>query len=141
MDGKTAKVPGPPAIGAATVFNGLQSLEIFHIVRLHADSLSDMLQSRDLIAQAIIGQSAEVIPPGASLLDLLQHIQCFPVASEADVLGSGLLIGAAGLPTVSAEGVLPAEGIVTAKGVVSALAAVTGTTLDDIFLPTSGRLF
>ena len=91
--GKTPEISGALAVGSAAVLDLVQRRQIFRIIRLHADSTSDMLQRGDLVAQAVIGQSAEIIPPGIALVGVLQGVQCLAVAAEADVLEGRLLVG------------------------------------------------
>ena len=86
-----------------------------------------MLQCRDLIAQAVIGQGAEIVPPGRALAGVAQGADSLPVAAEADIVISRLLIlvaglfgGAAVLPVAAAKGAIPTEGIV----VTAAIAAI-----------------
>ena len=69
--GKAPEVPRLLAIGRTAVFDLVQCPEIFLVVRLHAHSLAYMLQCRDLIAQAVIGQRTEIVPPGIALLGIL----------------------------------------------------------------------
>ena len=64
---KAPEVSGAFAVACAAVFDGIEGIEVFGIVRLHAHRPPDMLQCRYLIAQTVIGQGAEVIPPGVAL--------------------------------------------------------------------------
>ena len=59
-------------IHVATVFDGGQNFQIFFVVRFHGNSLANMLQGGDLVAQGIVGDGAEVVPKGIALLNLLQ---------------------------------------------------------------------
>ena len=102
-------------IGCTAMLNLIQHLLIFIIVRVHADRPADMLQSRHLIAHAIVGQSAEIVPPGIALGAGIQGVQGLLVPAEANVLVSRLLILIAGLAvllTVTAEGIIAAVAII-----------------------------
>ena len=89
-----------------------------------------MLQSRDLIAEAVMGPGAEVVPVGIPVGGILQGIDCLLVLAEADVLGRGLLVlvGVLGLllvAAIAAPAAVAAEGaIITTVASLTALAAV-----------------
>ena len=70
-----------------------------------------MLQGGDLVAQAVVGQGAEIVPSGIPLGAVLQRAQRLCIAAEADVLEGRLLIGiaaslAVGLLAIAAEGII-----------------------------------
>ena len=79
-----------------------------------------MLQSRDLIAKPLIGQGAEIVPPGIALGTVVQHIQRLLILSETDVLVGALLVlvirglAVAPLLAVAAEGIVIAAAIAAA---------------------------
>ena len=56
--GESPEIARLLTVSRASMFNLIQRPQIFLIVRLHADRLADVLQSRHLIAQTVIGQSA-----------------------------------------------------------------------------------
>ena len=100
-----------------------------------------MLQSRDLIAQAVVGQGAEIVPVGVPLPAVFQHIEGLLEAVKADILVGGLLVAVlpgrlligllpAGVPaskgTVAPEGIPIAAGALTALRAVAALRTVAG---------------
>ena len=85
------------AIGGAAMLDLAENLLIFQIVRLHAHCPADMFQSGDLIAQTVVCQGAEVVPPGIAVGGAVQGIEGFLVAAKPDVLVSGLLILVAGI--------------------------------------------
>ena len=64
------------------MFDPVQGTEILRIVRIHADSLADVLQGRYLVAQTVVGQGTEIVPPGIPLSRIAQGIQGFPEPSE-----------------------------------------------------------
>ena len=45
-----------------------------------------MLQSGHLVAQAVVGQGAEIVPPGVPVLAVLQRVQRLGPPAVADVL-------------------------------------------------------
>jgi hypothetical protein len=80
--GKAPVVACLPAIGSAAMLDAVQGSQVFRIVRFHGNSAADMLQSGDLVADAVVGQSAEIIPPGVALGAVLQSGQGFRVAAK-----------------------------------------------------------
>ena len=123
--GEAPEISGALPVGRAAVFDLIQRMEVFRIVRLHAHRAADVLQRRYLIAQTVVGQGAEVVPPGIALLGILQCVQRLLIAAEPDVLVSGLLIG---IPRLAAVALLTvaAEGIVIAS-VAACIAIAAGT--------------
>ena len=77
-----------------------------------------MFQRRHLVAQTVIGQSAEIVPPCIAFRTVLQGIQRFPVSAETDVLVSRLLVLVTLLAAVALL-LIPAKGII-----ISAIATV-----------------
>ena len=90
--GKATEIPRLLAIGCAAVLNLIEHLHVFHVVRFHAHRFADMLQGSDLVAQAVVGNGAEVIPPGVALRAAAQGIQRLPEPAETDILESCLLV-------------------------------------------------
>ena len=79
-----------------------------------------MLQGRHLVAQAVVGQGAEVIPPGVALGAAAQGVQRLLVPAEAQVLVGCLLILVLGLAAaVTLLPVSAAEGIVISAAVIA----------------------
>ena len=58
-------------VGGTAVFQDLQRPQILLIIRLHGHRPTHMLQSGDLVAQTVVGQGAEVVPPGVPVLQRL----------------------------------------------------------------------
>lgn len=81
-----------PVCGAA-VFDLLQRLQISLVVRLHGYGPFDMFQRCDLVTQSVIGDGAQIVPPGVPLGAVLQHIQRLPIAAVANVIIRRTLIG------------------------------------------------
>ena len=79
-------------VGAAAGFDFVQCTQIRFVVRFHAHCPADMFQRRHLIAQAVIGHSTEVIPPGVFLRGITQCVQRLLILTEADVTVGRLLI-------------------------------------------------
>ena len=79
-----------------------------------------MLQSRHLIAQTVIGQGRQVVPPGIPLSRIFQCVQRLPVAAKADVIQGCLLVVVTGVSIRIAALLIAAE----AEGVILAIAAV-----------------
>ena len=116
------------AISVTVLFDSLQDSQIFRIIRFHGNSSADMLQSCYLIAYAIIGQGAEIIPACAAHLRIIQHIQRLLVAAVADILIGRILIRIPRLPLlglliVATERI---EGIVIAA-ILAVLAILTSS--------------
>ena len=63
-----------PVSGTA-VFDFLQRAQIFGVVRLHGHGPANMLQRRHLIAQSIVRQRTEVVPPCIPLGGITQSIE------------------------------------------------------------------
>ena len=87
--GEALEIAGLPAIGTAAVFHPVQCVHIFHVIRLHADGLADMLHGGDLIAQTVIGQSAEIVPPCSALGAVVQGVQRLLIPPKTDVIIRG----------------------------------------------------
>ena len=71
VHGKASEIAGLPAVCRTAIFDFIQRLQVEGIVRLHADRPADMLQSRHLIAQTVIGKGRQIIPSGALLLAVI----------------------------------------------------------------------
>ena len=108
-------------VGSGTVFHSVQGLQILVIVRIHGNRPTDMLQSHDPIAQTVVRQGAQIVPPGIPLLGILQRIQCFPIPAEADVVQGCLLVVVPGIGIGVAALLIAAE---SAEGIVLAVAAI-----------------
>ena len=102
----------------------LQGRQVLLVVRLHGNRSADMLQSRHLIAHALIGQSAEIVPPGIPVGAIVQSIDGLLIAAIADILACGALVVIPLRPRLPGLIVpAPAEGIVAAEGVIAPLLA------------------
>ena len=80
-----------PVSGTAA-FDFIQSPQIFRIVRLHGYGPANMLQRRHLIAETIVGQRAEVVPPCIPLGRITQSIERLLLPSKTNVIIGGLLV-------------------------------------------------
>ena len=125
---------GLTAVGRLAVFHLPEGLEILHVVRLHAHRPADVLHGGDLVAQAVVGQGAEVIPPGGAVLGRGKHVQRLLVPAVDDVLVGRAEIGIP-LFLLAVGPLVATEGAVAAKGVVPAVPAIAaGTTAGGLGL-------
>ena len=90
--GEAPEIPGVSPVGLVAVLDGVQRGQILLIVRLHGHRPADVLQSRHLIAQALIGQRAEVVPFCVPVGAVVQGVDRLPVASKPDILAGRLLV-------------------------------------------------
>ena len=79
----------------------IQGVQILRVLRLHAHRPADVLQSRHLVAQGIVGNGAEVVPPSIPLGAVVQGIQRLLIPAEADILEGRLLVLILGLGAVA----------------------------------------
>ena len=107
------------AVGAFSPLHHREGLQVFIIVRLHGYGPLDMLQGGGSVAQAVICQGAEIIPPSILLTGVIESIECLCVPPEADVLGSCLLVAVTGFLLLLPLVLLPG----TSKGIVAIAAA------------------
>ena len=84
--GEAPEISGRPAIGLISMLDLLQGGQVLLVVRLHGNRPADMLQGRHLIAHALIGQSAEIVPPGVPVGAIVQRIDGLLIAAIADIL-------------------------------------------------------
>ena len=108
--GKAPEIACLGPVGGAAMLDAVQCVQVFIVVRLHGNRLADMLQGRDLIAQTVVGQGGIVVPPGAPVGHIVQHIQGLLEFAEADILPDTLeiLVLLVGLLVLTAEGVIAA---------------------------------
>ena len=90
--GEPGKVPCLTAVSLTALLDLIQRSQVFAVARIHRHRFANMLQSRHLIAQTVIGQSAEIMPPGIPLGRIPKGIEGFPVSAEADVIEGRLLV-------------------------------------------------
>ena len=120
--GESTEVSRLLPVCSTTMFDHAQHPQILLIVRFHADSPTDVFQSRHLVAETIVGQGAEVIPAGISLAAVAEGIQRLPVPSELDIPERSLLVGISLLrATIALLLTLASKGIVIAAIAVGCL--------------------
>ena len=126
----------------------LQGGQVLLVVRLHGNRPADMLQGRHLIAHALIGQSAEIVPPGIPVGAIVQSIDGLLITAIADILACGALVVIPLRPRLpglivpaSAKGIVAAEGVI-APLLAAALVLIGGAgILLRIFDPVVGLIF
>ena len=79
----------------------VQGIQILRVLGLHAHRPADVLQSRHLVAQGIVGNGAEIVPPAIPLGTVVQGIQGLLIPAESDILEGRLLILILRLGTVA----------------------------------------
>ena len=66
---------------------------VFGVARLHLGGAAGVLQGVDAVAQALVRQRREIIPPGGAVRDAVQHTAGLGVAAVHDEVARRLQLG------------------------------------------------